>query len=126
MPGQKFGDDALAEPVGRVVFAEVVAVFGVDQLLVDALEHVLIEARQVVIGKSGENPFPRRSEDFFGLWIAQPVEEVVVHEIGEFFGLKETAIQDVFGDFAEAVAGLALRQRSPDEHSGDGGEIGMP
>src|SRR5271157_648204 len=48
---EQFGNDTLAQPVGRVVFAEVVAVFGVNQLLVDTLEYVLPNLGQVVFGQ---------------------------------------------------------------------------
>ena len=39
---EHFLDYSLAEPVGGVVFAEVMSVLGVDELLIDALQHILV------------------------------------------------------------------------------------
>lgn len=46
---QELGYYQLAQPVRRIVLAEIVPVFGINELLVDALEYVLVEPRQVVL-----------------------------------------------------------------------------
>ncbi len=124
---QHFGDDALAEPVGRVILAQPVPLGGVDELLVDVLEHVLPETREVVGAERGHRHFPERGErvgdvELRGL---RPAEEVIINDVGQAALAEPRAAEDVADEVVGADGLPPPGQGGPGEQAGKADKIGV-
>ncbi len=83
-------DDPRRQPVGRVVFAEIVAFLGIDQAFIKALEHVDLDVAQA---EARRLPGKRTHQVIAASGEQRPVEEVGLDRTDDAFIGQEPARQ---------------------------------
>jgi hypothetical protein len=86
---QQLLNNLVREPIRRVVLAQIVARDGVNQLLVERLEHILGQAAEIVVGQEAQQGAHRLETRLLRFGARQPREKVVLDISQNAFPLKQ-------------------------------------